>query len=483
MTNMTRHLRLTPVLLLAVLLAGCEGPCQKLTAISAPPTGSGDADFTRFAAVGTTISAGYQSGGLVDRHQVLAYPALFALQTGKTVQLDGKGTFSQPTVNGNGLAPLLQLRSLSPLDISNSGLAPGTPTNTTHPTPYSDLAIPGAIVYDFANTTNYAAGAFPLVARGSTSIQNQLLSLNPTFLSFEFGLTEILGPATSGSAVAPAGVPPANWAAVASPAAYSALLGGALGAIHAAVPNAKLALANVPDVTRFPFFRTFPPLTKDVRNGAYRGLVGWVHRDSFFTHGAPAVTDTFHIRKVDSLTANECIMITAKPLLAAGVGFKPFTYNYLTNTVNGTGVPLDSAVVLDEGEQAVLAGRLASMNAAIDAQAASAWIAKVDLNGLFGSFASGPTIIGGTKYTSAFVSGGLFSLDGVHPTDIAHAIIANTMIDAVNARFASTVPHVVVANYATGSSSSARHAGSGNDALGGIRIAGLEEAMRALYAR
>ena len=102
---------------------------------------------------------------------------------------------------------------------------------------------------------------------------------------------------------------------------------------------------------------------------------------------------------------------------------------------------------------------------------------------MFASFASGPTIVGGTKYTSAFVSGGLFSLDGVHPTDIAHAIIANTMIDAVNARFGSTVPHVRVVEYATGSSSSARRAGAGDDALRGIRIAGLEEAMRALYAR
>lgn len=485
---MKRHLRLTPVLLLAALLAGCQGPCEKLGRIAAPTTSAGSADFSRFVAVGTSISAGYQSGGLVNRHQVYAYPALFAKQTGKTVQLDGQGTFSLPAVDGNGLAPLLQLRSLSPVIISNSGLVPGTPINTTWPTPYSNLGVPGAILYDFTNLTNYGTGLFPLVARGANTLQTQLLAQNPTFISFEFGANEVLGPATSGSAVTPAGVPASTWNAIASPAAYGAMLGGALATIHGAAPTAKIAIANVPDVRSIPFFTTFPPLTKDVRNGAVRGLLGWVHRDSAFTIHVPVPAphdSTGHtiVIKLDSLTVSDLVTLKAQASLYAGIGFRPFTYNYVANTLNGTGAGLDSAFVLDSLEQVVIGGKVATMNAAVDARAASAWIVKVDLNGLLASLTTNGTTIRGTHYTTAYVSGGLFSLDGVHPTDLGHALIANLMINAVNAKFGSTLPNLVLPDYTTGSSSQAQPVRAGEKLLNIRRIDGLGASLRALFDR
>jgi hypothetical protein len=480
---MNKHLRLTPVLLLAALLAGCQGPCEKLSPITAPASSTGSADFTRFVAAGTSISAGYQSGGVVNRHQVYAYPAIFARQIGKTLQLDGKGTFSQPAVDGNGILPLLQLRSISPLVISNSGLANGAAINTTFPTPYSDMAVPGAIVYDYANLTNYGGSAFLLVARGQGTIESQVLLQHPTFVSFEFGANEVLGPATSGSAVAPAGIPAANWNAVASPAAYSALLTGALAGIHAAEPNAKIALANVPDVRSIPFFTTFSPVTRDVRTGGLRHLIGWVHRDSIIKdiHGADSAT--VEIRKVDSLAVNELVTLKAQSSIVAGLGIPAFGYNYLVPAVAGTGLPLDSALVLDAREQAVIGGHVAAMNTAIDGHAASAWIAKVDLHGLLADLAAHGRVVGSTRYTTAFVTGGLFSLDGVHPSDLGHALIANEMIDAVNAKFGGAIAHVNTADYATSTASSAHPVATDGDILRGMRIEGLSTNLRKLYSR
>ena len=42
-------------------------------------------------------------------------------------------------------------------------------------------------------------------------------------------------------------------------------------------------------------------------------------------------------------------------------------------------------------------------------------------------------IVGGVTYTSSFLTGGIFSYDGVHPTDLGYAIIANEWIRLINA--------------------------------------------------
>ena len=57
--------------------------------------------------------------------------------------------------------------------------------------------------------------------------------------------------------------------------------------------------------------------------------------------------------------------------------------------------------------------------------------------------------ISGINFTSTFVSGGAFSLDGVHPSTRGYAIIANDFIKAINAKYAANIPQVDVASYPT----------------------------------
>jgi len=49
--------------------------------------------------------------------------------------------------------------------------------------------------------------------------------------------------------------------------------------------------------------------------------------------------------------------------------------------------------------------------------------------------------------TTRFVSGGLFSLDGLHLNAKGNAIVANLFIDAINARYGANVPRVVINDY------------------------------------
>src|SRR5437762_13430791 len=112
--NANTRIRFALVLLVAAL-AGCEGPCSKIAPLGGPKLDANGVNLSSYVAVGTSLSSGFESGGLVDRHQVHSFPSLFARQLGKTVQLDGGGSFTQPTVNFDGIPKLLEIKSYAPL--------------------------------------------------------------------------------------------------------------------------------------------------------------------------------------------------------------------------------------------------------------------------------------------------------------------------------------------------------------------------------
>ena len=51
------------------------------------------------------------------------------------------------------------------------------------------------------------------------------------------------------------------------------------------------------------------------------------------------------------------------------------------------------------------------------------------------------------NYSTAFVTGGSFSLDGVHLTGKGYAVIANEFIKAINAKYKSNLRQVNPNNY------------------------------------
>jgi hypothetical protein len=85
-------------------------------------------------------------------------------------------------------------------------------------------------------------------------------------------------------------------------------------------------------------------------------------------------------------------------------------------------------------------------------------VALVDFHAALNDMAVNGLHVGSNVYTTDYITGGLFSLDGAHPSDLGHAVICNTLIAAVNARFGSTVPPVNLLEWATPHSSRARPA-------------------------
>lgn len=80
---------------LAVLLFGC-----RKTEFDPIERTQGSADFSRYVAVGNSLTQGYQDGGLYEATQKYSYPALIAQQM-KIVNPNMEN-FAQPMTTGNG---------------------------------------------------------------------------------------------------------------------------------------------------------------------------------------------------------------------------------------------------------------------------------------------------------------------------------------------------------------------------------------------
>lgn len=112
--------------------------------------------------------------------------------------------------------------------------------------------------------------------------------------------------------------------------------------------------------------------------------------------------------------------------------------------------------VLSAAERVVARANVQAFNAEIAAAAAEVQaargitIAVVDVFALFDQLAtSGFDLDGnGTPDLTTSFLGGVFSLDGIHPTRTANALIANAFIDVLNTRFGEAIPPVDVAKVA-----------------------------------
>ena len=87
------------------------------------------------------------------------------------------------------------------------------------------------------------------------------------------------------------------------------------------------------------------------------------------------------------------------------------------------------------------------LNLIIKNDAALHGLAFVDANKFLSDANSGGVIGDNYTLTSTYVTGGLFSLDGVHPSPRGYAYIANKFLEAINATYGSNLKGVNLANY------------------------------------
>ncbi len=176
----------------------------------------------------------------------------------------------------------------------------------------------------------------------------------------------------------------------------------------------KGAIATVPDVLAFPYFRFYPV-------GAVRKRVNGQKLYAVAEDRYDLEAKAEYVAEV----GDSDILLPSADVVALAAGGK-----------NGKGLsvknPLSSHDVLSAHEMADLQ-HTEELNSLIRFQAQKANVALVDLQFLYQQIIAGSYVTDdGLAIDPSFPGGNFFSSDGLHPTAIGQAVIANEWIKAIN---------------------------------------------------
>ncbi|MEJ2582315.1 MAG: hypothetical protein P8127_11900 [Acidobacteriota bacterium] len=101
-------------------------------------------------------------------------------------------------------------------------------------------------------------------------------------------------------------------------------------------------------------------------------------------------------------------------------------------------------MVLRAAEVEAIDAQIDGLNTVIEETAAAFGYPVFDVNGLFADITSGETVqmFGATTLSADFLTGGIFSYDGLHPQRIGYALLADELIRFLNTEFGNQIPRV-----------------------------------------
>lgn len=394
----------------------------------------GSANFSKLVTLGDSYGAGFVSGSLNERHQVWSWPAVLAKQVGYRLctpaDTAAADCFAQPLVSFPGIGPELVLVNLAPT-IAPASTSNGTPLMTTFARPYNNLAIPGGTLNTLltirgneppSNSTPVIFGQF--ILRGLGTEIEQAIAQHPTFIAMWAGGNDFLGSVLSGTDQG-----------MTTAADFKTRYELILDTLIAGAPNAGMVVGTLPTTpAAVPLLSTIPPFI--VNPATRQPILG------------PDGKPIFYIADLGGgnfgqLPAGSAVLLTAQPRLATGFGFPnvpPF------NALPNAGKPLPASDVLTPTEIANILARINEYNTVIQTAATARNIPVADIKGLFDRVTVNPLTgaggitIGPVKITNAYVTGGFFSLDGFHLTDLGYLLFANEYIKAINAEYDTEIP-------------------------------------------
>lgn len=460
------------------------------------PLTAGTANFSKYVALGNSLTAGYTDGALFIEGQKNSWTKILSDQ----FKLVGGGEFKIPFMPDNnggallGTIPVLENR----LYFNGAGpvRVPGGPTSQLLPGltgQFNNMGVPGAksfhlLAPGYGNPAGILAGtANPYFCRFATSttasVIGDAMAQQPTFFTLWIGNNDVLGYATTGGDGTNPITPSAGAAGVGFDATYNALVTTLTSA------GAKGALANIPNVATLPFFKTIPtsPLSPAALGGAtninainsqlYGPLksiltaTGDGGRINLLTATAanpvlisdesltdrsvnitaaltptlgPATAAAFGaiFGRARQTTATDLILLTTRAVIGSVVPSVPAQIN-----IFGVTYPLLDRHILIPTEITEIANATVAFNTTIAAAAASKDLAFVNANAVLTQVTTTGLNVNGFNFTGQLVFGHAFSLDGVHPTSRGYALLANEFAKSINAKYGSNLPAVNVGLY------------------------------------
>lgn len=472
---------------------------------------SGEANFSKYVALGNSLTAGYRDGALYLDGQKESYPVMISEQ----MKHAGGGEFKVPFVDDNNGGLLFAGNKIANTKLYIKSFTNGAPdldsANLGKPTievtkvlsgGFNNMGVPGAKVSHllapgFGNPTgvpNKTANPYfvRFASSPTTSVIADFIGQKPTFFTLWIGNNDALLYALAGADDTVEKLTPADQFAT----YYNALVD------QIKTTGAKGVIANIPSVTSIPSLTTIPynPLTSSVL-GQGNVATGEAIIDNLNTNlygplsqiltaiGAGdrikplSKTGTNPLLMKDESLPNLGTQIAAiaaasgNPTLMALSGYLGATYGQARQTNSTDLIPLTtkgkigSVQTLPPGVPASLGARgvaypfadkyvltakeateintaIAAYNVVIKKAADDNGYAFVDANAKMVELNSASGIQwDGVRYTAKFVTGGAFSLDGVHLTGRGYAIIANEFIKAINTKYKSNLPMISPNSY------------------------------------
>ncbi|MCD4772831.1 MAG: hypothetical protein K8R41_05545 [Bacteroidales bacterium] len=436
-------------ILVLALFSACEPKIDEFS------PSEGNADFTTYLAMGNSLTAGYADGALYISGQTYSYPNILAGQ----FELAGGGAFTQPmmpTEAGVGVGDL-GLRSKLVLGMATDclgtvslGPVPFDPapdqleylgylvTSVAADGPYNNIGVPGIksfhVLAPGLGLLNPYFGRF--AANPATDMLiGEAAKVNPTFFTLWLGNNDVLTYALAGGVID----------SITPEPIFSGSMDAIVGALTA--NGASGAIANVPDITTIPFFTTVPycglVLTDEADvaalNYGYAPLNFIINQNGgdtlAFTLGANpfVIADASLPWGVRQIKAGELILLSIPQDSLKCAGW-------------GSMVPIPEQYVLKADQIVAIETATEAYNDKIAELAGTFSLALVDMNSYLKEFETG-MIFDGATYSTQFILGGLFSLDGIHLNPRGNAVITNHFIDAINAKYNANLPQVIIQDY------------------------------------
>lgn len=440
-------------IVIALTLSIC---CSCKPKITVPSPSKGNIDPTRYVSIGNSITSGYADGALYYEGQVNSYPNLIAQQ----LKLIGGGNFSQPLMPqssvGVGVNPAgtvtskyilgyatdcLGASSLMPVSFAPQGDFTSLVTSIyTSQGPFNNMGVPGAKSFNIPQVGygNMSLGLanptinpfFGRMASNQTtsSILSDALALNPTFFSVFIGNNDVLAYALGGGASD----------SITSLPTFNTAINTIVSSLTAS--GAKGIIGNIPDVTSIPFFTTVPWNGLTLRQGqadTLNGVVPFLGISYVFKAG----NNPFVIYDASVNTPSHARVIQQGELILLDVPLDQIKCHKM-----GTLIPIPNQYVLTAAEINNIKTATNSYNATIQSAAKTKGLAFVDVNAFMSQTQKGISY-DGISLNAQFVTGGAFSLDGIHLNPIGNALLANEFIKSINATYNSTIPLVDVTKY------------------------------------
>jgi lysophospholipase L1-like esterase len=367
--------------------------------------------FTSYVAMGNSLTAGFQSGGINDSTQKQSYALLLARSMGTRYAYPGLAMPGCPP-------PIANFQTQAVV-----GQPPATNqtcnfrTQISITTALNNVAVPGVASADPDVQTPPAQQKNPLeqIILGGKSMVQRALDVHPTFATVWIGNNDILSPAIQGLSQFATQQPTPQATFVQN---YSKMIGDLL----AGAPGLKGVLIGVVQVANAPVMFTSQALLNP----------------AFVAGLSQAAGQTLLIDANTCTPSNQSLI--GLPLIAQirAKVLPPIISCAKTNTP-----PLGDLFVLDPAEQAQVKAIVDGYNGYIKAKADSIGFAYYDPNTTLARLATQDPVLAThvPNLASATATFGQFvTLDGIHPSGAAHIQIANDLITVINTKYGTSLP-------------------------------------------